>query len=130
MPKPPDGADWPFAPPYVFMAPGYRVEAMLDGSKLSHGDTLCVMSGRFLQADTTGTTGGLISQTTPPTPDDILKKILVAWDEIAAAESAKNPFFKKVYDNQRQYASRVVPARRAVQPNYDIGANYYWPEKK
>ncbi len=64
------------------------------------------------------------------TPDDILKKVLETWDEIAAAESAKSPFFKKVYDNQRQYASRVVPARRAVQPNYDIGANHYWPEKK
>ncbi len=64
------------------------------------------------------------------TPDDILAKVLVAWDEIAAAESAKNPFFKKVYDNQRAYASKVVPARRSVQPNYDIGANHYWPEKK
>ena len=64
------------------------------------------------------------------TPDDILKKILVAWDEIAAAESAKSPFFKKVYDSQRAYASRVVPARRSVQPNYDFGANHYWPEKK
>lgn len=73
LPRPADGADWPFAPPYVFMAPGYRVEAMLDGSKLSHGDTLCVMSGRFLQADTTGTTQGEISQTTPPTPEQILK---------------------------------------------------------
>ncbi len=64
------------------------------------------------------------------TPDDILKKILVAWDEIAAAESAKNPFFKKVYDSQREYAKRVVPTRRSVQPNYDFGANHYWPEKK
>ncbi|MCC6644818.1 MAG: multicopper oxidase domain-containing protein [Polyangiaceae bacterium] len=73
MPRPPDGVDWPFAPPYVFMAPGYRVEALLDGSKLSHGETLCVMSGRFLQEDTTGATGGLISRTTAPTPDDILK---------------------------------------------------------
>jgi len=63
------------------------------------------------------------------TPDDILKKILIAWDEIAAAESAKSPFFKKVYDSQRAYASRVVPARRSVQPNYDFGANHYWPEK-
>ncbi len=64
------------------------------------------------------------------TPDDILKKILVAWDEIAAVEVAKNPFFKKVYDSQRAYASEVVPARRAVYPNYDFSANHYWPEKK
>jgi TRAP-type mannitol/chloroaromatic compound transport system substrate-binding protein len=64
------------------------------------------------------------------TPDDILKKVLEAWDEIAAEESAKNPFFKKVYENQRAYAAKVVPTRRSVQPNYDIGANHYWPEKK
>ena len=64
------------------------------------------------------------------TPEDILAKVIVTWDEIAAAESAKSPFFKKVYDNQRAYASKVVPARRSVQPNYDIGANHYWPEKK
>lgn len=64
------------------------------------------------------------------TPDDILKKTLEAWDQIAAEEEAKNPFFKKVYSSQREYASKVVPTRRAVQPNYDFAANHYWPEKK
>jgi TRAP-type mannitol/chloroaromatic compound transport system substrate-binding protein len=64
------------------------------------------------------------------TPDDILKKILETWDQIAADESAKNPFFKKVYDSQRAYAAQVVPTRRAVYPNYDFTANHYWPEKK
>jgi TRAP-type mannitol/chloroaromatic compound transport system substrate-binding protein len=63
------------------------------------------------------------------TPEDILRKVLETWDEIAAAESAKNAFFKKVYESQRAYASKVVPARRSVQPNYDVGANYYWPPK-
>jgi TRAP-type mannitol/chloroaromatic compound transport system substrate-binding protein len=64
------------------------------------------------------------------TPDDILQKILVSWDEIAKEESAKNPFFKKVYDSQRAYAAKVVPTRRSVQPNYNIAADYYWPPKK
>lgn len=64
------------------------------------------------------------------TPDDILKKILTTWDEIAAAEEAKSPFFKKVFASQRAYAARVVPTRRSVQPNYDFSANHYWPEKK
>ena len=64
------------------------------------------------------------------TPDEILKKILEVWDQIAAEESAKNPFFKKVYDSQRVYAGLVVPARRFMYPNYDIGANHYWPENK
>ena len=49
--KPADGRDWPFAPPYVFLSSGYRVEALLDGSKLKDGDTLCLMSARALQAD-------------------------------------------------------------------------------
>jgi TRAP-type mannitol/chloroaromatic compound transport system substrate-binding protein len=64
------------------------------------------------------------------TPDDILKKILIAWDEIAEAESAKSPFFKKVYDSQKAYAGKIVPARRAVQPSYNMIADHYWPEKK
>jgi TRAP-type mannitol/chloroaromatic compound transport system substrate-binding protein len=64
------------------------------------------------------------------TSDDILVKVLETWDQIAAEESAKNPFFKKVYESQRAYASKVVPTRRSVQPNYDVAANYYWPEKK
>lgn len=64
------------------------------------------------------------------TPDDILKKTLEAWDEIAKIEEAKNPFFKKVYDSQKAYASQVVPARRATALDYSYGANHYWPEKK
>lgn len=61
------------------------------------------------------------------TPDDILRKTLETWDQIAKDEMAKNPFFKKVYESQRAYAAQVVPARRAVAPDYSIGANYYWP---
>ncbi|MFM9939095.1 MAG: TRAP transporter substrate-binding protein [Hyphomicrobiaceae bacterium] len=64
------------------------------------------------------------------TPADIQKKILETWDEIAAAEVAKNPFFKKVYDSQREYASQVVPTRRSVYPNYNFSADHYWPAKK
>ncbi len=64
------------------------------------------------------------------TPPDILKKVLETWDQIAKEEEAKNPFFKKVYDSQRKYAEQIVPARRFIFPNYDVGANHYWPEKK
>ncbi|GMV42554.1 MAG: hypothetical protein AMXMBFR64_42700 [Myxococcales bacterium] len=73
LPKPPDGADWPFAPPYMFLSPGYRIDALLDGSKLKDGDTLCMMSGRFLQADTTGTTDIAVGLTKAPTVDEILQ---------------------------------------------------------
>jgi hypothetical protein len=65
MPRPESGADWPFAPPYVFMSPGYRVEALLDGSELADGDTLCVMSGRFLQRTPPDQTTG-VGITLPP----------------------------------------------------------------
>ena len=62
------------------------------------------------------------------TPPDILVAFLKEWDKLAAEESAKNPFFKKVLDSQRQYASVVVPAKRFYFPPYSFAANYYWPE--
>ncbi len=62
------------------------------------------------------------------TPPDILIAFLRGWDELAKEESAKNPFFKKVLDSQREYASKVVPAKRFMTPPYSFAANYYWPE--
>jgi TRAP-type mannitol/chloroaromatic compound transport system substrate-binding protein len=62
------------------------------------------------------------------TPPDVLIAFLKAWDEIAKEESAKNPVFKKVLDSQREYASKVVPAKRFMFPPYSFAANYYWPE--
>ena len=62
------------------------------------------------------------------TPPDVLIAFLKAWDEIAAEESAKNPFFKKVLDSQRAYARIVVPAKRFMFPPYSFAANYYFPE--
>ena len=64
------------------------------------------------------------------TPRDVLVAFLKAWDEMAKEESAKNPFFKKVLDSQREYASKVVPAKRFMNPPYSFAANYYWPEGK
>ncbi|HVJ11511.1 MAG TPA: TRAP transporter substrate-binding protein, partial [Burkholderiales bacterium] len=57
------------------------------------------------------------------TPPDILIASLKAWDEVAAEHSAKNPTFKKVYDSQREYASKVVPAKRYMHPPYSFAAN-------
>ena len=62
------------------------------------------------------------------TPPDILVEFLKTWDTIAAEESQKSPFFKKVLESQRQYASVVVPAKRFYFPPYSFAANYYWPE--
>jgi TRAP-type mannitol/chloroaromatic compound transport system substrate-binding protein len=46
------------------------------------------------------------------TPPDILVASLKAWDEVAKENSAKSATFKKVYESQREYASKVVPAKR------------------
>ena len=64
------------------------------------------------------------------TPDEILVDFLKAWDRIAAREAEKDPFFKKVLESQRAYASVVVPAKRFLFPPYEFAANWYWPEKK
>jgi TRAP-type mannitol/chloroaromatic compound transport system substrate-binding protein len=64
------------------------------------------------------------------TPPDILIEFLKTWDQLAAEEGAKNPFFKKVHDSQRAYASIVVPAKRFYFPPYSFAANYYFPEAK
>jgi TRAP-type mannitol/chloroaromatic compound transport system substrate-binding protein len=63
------------------------------------------------------------------TPPEILTDFLKAWDKIAAREAEKDPFFKKVLDSQREYASVVVPAKRFLFPPYDFAANYYWAKK-
>ena len=63
------------------------------------------------------------------TPPDILIAFLKAWDKIAKAEAAKNPFFKKVHASQREYAALVVPAKRFMFAPYSFAANYYWPQK-
>jgi len=63
------------------------------------------------------------------TPEDILYKFLETWDKLIVDESAKNPFFKKVIESQKKYASLLVPARRFMYPSYNFAADYYWPEK-
>jgi len=63
------------------------------------------------------------------TPPAILVDFLKTWDKMAAEEAAKSPFFKKVLDSQREYASKVVPAKRFMFPPYSFAANYYFPEK-
>jgi len=63
------------------------------------------------------------------TPPEILLASLKAWDEVAAENSAKNPTFKKVYESQREYAAKVVPAKRYMFPPYSFAANYYLPQE-
>ena len=64
------------------------------------------------------------------TPPEINIAFLKAWDEVAAAEAAKNPFFKKVYESQKAYAAKVVPAKRFMFPPYALQADHYFPPEK
>ena len=64
------------------------------------------------------------------TPQDILITFLKYWDEIAAEEAAKSPFFKKVWDSQRAFAGVVVPARMFMFPPYSFAGEYYWGKSK
>lgn len=54
---------------YLFMSPGYRIEAMLGGAgKFNEGETWCLVAGRFLQEDDDGSP---VSPPESPTPDAI-----------------------------------------------------------
>ena len=44
--------------------------------------------------------------------------------------SCENPFFKKVYESQKAYAAKVVPAKRFMFPPYALQADHYWPVKQ
>lgn len=63
------------------------------------------------------------------TPDDLLRQFLEAGQKVMEREAAKDPFFKKVLDSQRQYASLMVPARRLMLPSYDFVADYYYGKR-
>jgi TRAP-type mannitol/chloroaromatic compound transport system substrate-binding protein len=64
------------------------------------------------------------------TPPEVNQAFLKTWDEFAAAEVAKNPFFKKVYESQKAYAAKVVPAKRFMFPPYNLQADHYFPPKQ
>jgi TRAP-type mannitol/chloroaromatic compound transport system substrate-binding protein len=60
-------------------------------------------------------------------PREVLIEFLKTWDAYAKEQRAANPFFKKVYDSQKAYAAKVIPARRLMFPPYSFLANYYFP---
>jgi TRAP-type mannitol/chloroaromatic compound transport system substrate-binding protein len=62
------------------------------------------------------------------TPDDVIYKLLETWDKIATREAEKDPFFKKVLESQKQYASLIVPYRLSTWPQYGMAGNHYWKE--
>lgn len=62
-------------------------------------------------------------------PRDISETFLQTWDKVAAEFAQKDPFFKKVLDSMREYASLTVPHRESQWPTWSIAAQYYWKDK-
>ncbi|MBI2462310.1 MAG: TRAP transporter substrate-binding protein [Candidatus Rokubacteria bacterium] len=62
-------------------------------------------------------------------PDDINEVFLKTWDKVAARFAEKDPFFKKVLDSMREYASLTVPHRESHWPTWSFAAQYYWKDK-
>jgi FtsP/CotA-like multicopper oxidase with cupredoxin domain len=77
MPRPADGQGWPYAPEQVFMSPGYRIEALLDGSQMQHGDTWCLVAVRYAQESDSPLTDGPVGITEPISQQDVLDRLNV-----------------------------------------------------
>ncbi len=60
------------------------------------------------------------------TPDEVFKAQLEATDKVFEAEAAKNPFFKKVLDSQREFAKRAVPHAARIRPPLERAVEHYW----
>ena len=60
------------------------------------------------------------------TPRDVSHQILKAWDRVAERKAKENPFFAKVLESQKAWASASCPYRRCCHPPYEFAADYYW----
>jgi TRAP-type mannitol/chloroaromatic compound transport system substrate-binding protein len=60
------------------------------------------------------------------TPDDVLKAQLEAIDKVFEAEAARNPFFKRVLESQREFAKRAVPHAARIRPPVERAVEHYW----
>ena len=60
------------------------------------------------------------------TPDEVFKAQLEAIDKVFEAESAKNPYFKKVLDSMRDFAKRAVPHAAKIRPPLEQAVTHYW----
>lgn len=67
-----------------------------------------------------------------PTPPEVLRAQLRAWDRVTAAKSIENRFFAKVVESQKQWAARVVPWHQEITVSGDMAQEHYFrmPAKK
>jgi TRAP-type mannitol/chloroaromatic compound transport system substrate-binding protein len=63
------------------------------------------------------------------TPDEILKKQLESWDQIAAKKSAENPTFKKVYESMRAFAQRAGAWHNQTSADFKMAYNHFFAKK-
>jgi TRAP-type mannitol/chloroaromatic compound transport system substrate-binding protein len=66
-----------------------------------------------------------IVKTTP----ELNQRFLKVYDEIHNGNAAKDPFYKKVVDSQKQYAGLIVPYRLSYWPAYNFIGEHYWKEQ-
>ncbi|MDP2975439.1 MAG: twin-arginine translocation signal domain-containing protein, partial [Anaerolineales bacterium] len=64
------------------------------------------------------------------TPDAILARQLVAYDETVARKSAENPLFKEVVESQKKFAERVVKWDMDTNVGRRMAYNHYFGVKK
>jgi TRAP-type mannitol/chloroaromatic compound transport system substrate-binding protein len=60
------------------------------------------------------------------TPQAVLEAQLKAWDAVVAEKSKDNPFFVKVLESQKQWATRVVPLRQEIMVEYETAYRHYF----
>lgn len=63
--------------------------------------------------------------TTVRTPPEINAAFLEHWKKVAAKFSAKDAFFKKVFDSQKKYAKLLSSYRLHGPPPYEFAAEYF-----
>jgi TRAP-type mannitol/chloroaromatic compound transport system substrate-binding protein len=60
------------------------------------------------------------------TPQAVLEAQLNAWDAVVAEKSKDNPFFVKVLESQKQWATRVVPLRQEIMVENETAYRHYF----
>ncbi|HEY9445719.1 MAG TPA: C4-dicarboxylate ABC transporter [Burkholderiales bacterium] len=64
------------------------------------------------------------------TPDSILQRQLVAYDQAADKKAAENPMFKEIVESQRRFAARAVRWDLDTNVNRRMAYNHYFGSKK
>ena len=61
------------------------------------------------------------------TPAVLLEAQLQAWDAVVAEHSKDDPFFQKVVDSQRQWATRVAVLQHTIVVSNELAYRHYFP---